>query len=73
MLSIQGFKIRFNDLGVNISQSSGTKKRLQIERLLGVNISQSSGTKKRLPIERMLKEFREKSGDAVDNNSERIS
>ena len=59
MLSIQGFKIRFNDLGVNISQSSGTKKRLQIERLL-------SGTKKRLPIERMLKEFREKSGDVVD-------
>jgi len=34
MLSILGFKIRFNDLGGNISQSRGAKKRLQIESMM---------------------------------------
>jgi hypothetical protein len=53
MLNITGFKVRFNDLGVNTNQSSGTKKRLQIERI--------------------MKEFRAKSGDAVDLVPERKS
>ena len=34
MLNIPGFKIRFNDLGVNTNQTKGTKKRLQIQRMI---------------------------------------
>ena len=34
MLNIPGFKIRFNDLGVNTNQTRGTKKRLQLQRMM---------------------------------------
>ncbi|HIA31734.1 MAG TPA: DUF1376 domain-containing protein [Nitrospinaceae bacterium] len=34
MLNITGFKVRFNDLGVNTNQTRGAKKRLQIQRLM---------------------------------------